>query len=1002
MSYDLFISYSRKDNSKKRVSQLKRKIEADYLKFSGEKLRCFFDTEEIKSMDDWRHRILQGLKESHLFLLILSPNYLSSPYCEWEITEYLKYEYSRAVEGGIAQIYFLEIPGIDEPDFIDKSSDWFKKISYRQKLDLRPWYEEGEQALKRRDVKRKLKELNESLYVNLSRLHSAEKSPGNLPAPNKRFVGRENEMKKLHEETGLGKFGVITAVHGMGGLGKTSIAIQYAYSYSHFYPGGRWQIGCEGKTSLAGVLRELDAALDIYLTDEEKKDDKLAAQRILRELEKRAMHGAKEVNRKKSTKKKISPATLLILDNVDKAKLIQSHETDILSGKKWLKLLVTTRMGEEDLGYDKERQSFITIDELPQDDAIKLIESYQQGGVFPNEKEREAAKEIVKLLDGLTLAVEMTAIYLRDTNYRVTCQDFLKLLKSKGGLAGAELAAKQSKTSISHEKLVSLTLAPTLEKLSEKENLVLSYASQLPPDNIPIPWLKDLVKEKYPKLGKKAKPGMDDSWLSLINRLISLRIFQVVEVHENIPRIVKMHKLVANLIRNTTQIEEKVLIYFLESRAIFLKKLVSTKNYKWEIHSFKRFLEDKERLTSIHLKIVNSLISIISYWGYTFFAIILLKKCIDRSEKDFNKKKILNELKYNLGILLWEFGKYNEAKNIINEINNSKNSTFDFSSSQKYYILGVIELDLENLIESKQLLKKSIFLESNKKNPNNNLLLLVYSYLLIIEFNSGSIEKVKKYLFKIEYMKRKIHIYDKGIAIAFSNIGGIYWQLGKLYKAKKIYEHSIRIDKKIFHDMYPHLSTRFANLALVLADMGQLEEAKKLLFKAIDIEIKNFGDSSIRLSIRYSCLGSILNKLGDLLESRKMILKSIIISKNFFNEFHPSFAYNYNNLAMVEKDLGNFSKAKRFILKAIEIGKRNYSEDNPILLKFYSSLGVIDMSLGHYNIAEKILKKVLFHRIKILSKSHPETKNSYSLFISLLEKTNRFKEARLVKKEMKN
>ena len=90
MPYDLFISYSRKDNLTNRVTELKSQIEADYLEFTkGEELNCFFDQEEIKGMDDWQFRLLQGLKDSHLLLVILSPNYLASPYCEWEIVEYL-------------------------------------------------------------------------------------------------------------------------------------------------------------------------------------------------------------------------------------------------------------------------------------------------------------------------------------------------------------------------------------------------------------------------------------------------------------------------------------------------------------------------------------------------------------------------------------------------------------------------------------------------------------------------------------------------------------------------------------------------------------------------------------------------------------------------------------------------------------------------------------------------------------------------------------------------
>lgn len=82
MPYDLFISYARRDNQTNHVTELKEQIAADYLKHTGEALRCFFDTTEITVMEDWRNRILGGLRESYLHLLVLTPAYLESPYCK--------------------------------------------------------------------------------------------------------------------------------------------------------------------------------------------------------------------------------------------------------------------------------------------------------------------------------------------------------------------------------------------------------------------------------------------------------------------------------------------------------------------------------------------------------------------------------------------------------------------------------------------------------------------------------------------------------------------------------------------------------------------------------------------------------------------------------------------------------------------------------------------------------------------------------------------------------
>ena len=93
MPYDLFISYSRRDNEQGRITQLVERIKKDFAAFegnNGRELVPFFDQDEIHGMSDWRQRILQGLRESRLLLACLSPAYLQSEYCEWEFVEYLR------------------------------------------------------------------------------------------------------------------------------------------------------------------------------------------------------------------------------------------------------------------------------------------------------------------------------------------------------------------------------------------------------------------------------------------------------------------------------------------------------------------------------------------------------------------------------------------------------------------------------------------------------------------------------------------------------------------------------------------------------------------------------------------------------------------------------------------------------------------------------------------------------------------------------------------------
>ena len=481
VSYDLFISYSRRDNRQGRVSELAALIQKEYRDFTGgEELSIFFDTADIKGMDDWRHRILGAIRSTRLLLVCLSPNYLQSEYCAWEVNEYLKHEATRSVLGeGIAPVYFVEIPRSTQD--LEQRAEWVIELQRRERFDFRPWFDEGATALRETAVKALLGNLSSQIRQRLNRIDRVLEAKGNVDRHSEHFVGRAAELRRLREIVGFDKVGIITAVHGLGGIGKTALAIEYAHAFAHEYPGGRWQVRCEGREDLRAALVSLAGArdLEVEFSEAEKQDLALGFERVLTELKKRA----ESAN---------PPRVLLLLDNVDQPKLLEPAQVQQLPQAEWLSIIATTRLGEHDLfGRHKDR-AFLAVDELPESDALGLIEQYQPGGKFPDEAARIAARDIVAQLGRLTLAVEVAAVYLGQFA-EVSCVAFRERLRREG-LTGLEGAAQETSEGVRHaEKSLSATLRPTLERLGKAERLTLTLAALLPADHVALPWVRVLV-----------------------------------------------------------------------------------------------------------------------------------------------------------------------------------------------------------------------------------------------------------------------------------------------------------------------------------------------------------------------------------------------------------------------------------------------------------------------------------------------------------------------------
>ncbi len=636
-THHLFLSYSRKDNKTGWVTAFYNRLQSEHRKYSGRELRIFFDQSEIDDGADWEIRLAQGLRSSRLFLAFLSPNYIKSKNCRWEFTEYLRREHVVARgDDGVAVVYFELVPGmpgelpLNEQERVkllqtelnddQKIADWLEELrnemSRRQMyvdsaekrhpqaaLDLRTWFSYGPDVLREIDAAERLAELRQNpkaddrelltlaerltevdrrIANRLDRCLLAELAPGNLARSYEHFVGRHRELRDLRTALTSDSTGLITAAHGLGGQGKTALAIQYAHAYAEFYAaGGRWLISCAGKVSLAEALLELarSAELEINVPDNVRGDE--AARYVLHGLktftEKNAAAVAERLARHPERESgddsrlpQFAPQMLLILDNVDQPALLQVDQTSLLPQAAWLEVLVTTRLDPRQFGATGRSMKAIAVDSLPIDDAVSLIRDYQPHSRFSSAADEAGSQQLAAELGGYTLSVELAAAHL-GAHPEVRPDEYLRHLLKEGLPANDRLAGEvEADAVIRHrDKQLGLVLQATLSTLANEPayRAVLELASLMPADQILSEWLRHAAIEEHPSL-EKTEPGRPDPWLEVWRRLEGLRLLTTVEEAApsndpaarqkvQVPTVVRLHRLVGAHLRTMLSVNDR-------------------------------------------------------------------------------------------------------------------------------------------------------------------------------------------------------------------------------------------------------------------------------------------------------------------------------------------------------------------------------------------------------------------------------------------------------------
>lgn len=255
----------------------------------------------------------------------------------------------------------------------------------------------------------------------------------NLPKRNPTFVGREIDLVSLEETMDQGKPLVLAAEVGLGGIGKTQIALQYAYRAASKFQ-LVWWINCEDEaaklTSYASLAKRL-------FPQEGKIAENVLIHKVNLYLQEHS-------------------GWLLIFDDVENADVIR----DCIPKSGGHVLITSRSTAWEGLAQVFKVGVFKTSESV--DLLIKIT------GLFGQEKD---AADLGVTLENLPLAVAQAAYYIKET--KISIAEYIEKFKLKR----AVLWALENPPEDLYKQTVSVTWMITLDKIQEKEALFRSQWS---------------------------------------------------------------------------------------------------------------------------------------------------------------------------------------------------------------------------------------------------------------------------------------------------------------------------------------------------------------------------------------------------------------------------------------------------------------------------------------------------------------------------------------------
>ncbi|MEH1910797.1 FxSxx-COOH system tetratricopeptide repeat protein [Nostoc sp.] len=758
---------------------------------------------------------------------------------------------------------------------------------------------------------------------NLGKLTKPTGFPQNIPlSSTDKFVGRERELERLHQKLQQNTSVVIAAVEGMGGVGKTELAIQYSLLHLqlHSYPGGICWLRA----------REPDIGLQIIqftTTDLGKKPpEDLELPEQIRWCWQHWQQGK----------------TLVVLDDVNNYSYIQPYLPPQASQ---FKVLITTR-----LKLDNRGSLFLSV--LQETDALLLLA--QLIGEEKQNQELALAKELCQRLGYLPLALQLAGRYVKKRKISLT--ELLRRLEEKGlghpslivnendptwtlyikrGVAAAFELSWSELSDYAQELgcLLSLfALAPIPWLLVER--VAAHKSKEVIPVGLKILQMVGLFKRQSPV--KQEPEKLEDARVELE----SLHLLVGEETYQ-------LHQLIREFLRD----KQNNLSTTSEQKYNFCKALVEVAK-KIPDSPTQEFISSVKDAIPHLAEVAQNLTDAVSdenliwvfvglnrfYSGQGLYAITesRCQQCVSVVQTRLGEEHPYVAYSYNNLALLYESqGRYSEAE---------------------------------------PLLKKALELSQRLLGEEHPDVAISYNNLAELYRNQGRYSEAESLLKKaLELRQRLLGEEHPDVATSYNNLAGLYYSQGRYSEAEPLLKKALEIQQRLLGEEHPDVATSYNNLAELYRNQGRYSEAEPLLKKALELSQRLLGEEHPDVATSYNNLAELYRNQGRYSEAEPLLKKALEIQQRLLGEEHPDVATIYNNLALLYESQGRYSEAESLLKKALELRQRLLGEEHPDAATSYNNLAGLYYSQGRYSEAEPLLKKALEIQQRLLGEEHPST-----------------------------
>ncbi|KAJ7733291.1 hypothetical protein B0H16DRAFT_1696168 [Mycena metata] len=238
----------------------------------------------------------------------------------------------------------------------------------------------------------------------------------------------------------------------------------------------------------------------------------------------------------------------------------------------------------------------------------------------------------------------------------------------------------------------------------------------------------------------------------------------------------------------------------------------------------------------------------------------------------------------------------------------------------------------------------------------------------------GEHQKAKE--LKVTVLERQKQVLGEnhpGTLLSMGNLARSYSDLGEHQKAKELEVIVLEKRKQLLGENHPATLNTMGNLASSYSDLGEHQEAQELQAIVVEKRKEVLGENHPGTLLSMGNLASSYSALGEHQKAKELKVVVLDKRKQVLGENHPDTLLSMGNLARSYSDLGEHQKAKELEVIVLETQKQLLGENHPATLNTMGNLASSYSDLGEHQEAQELQAIVVEKQKEVLGENHPDT-----------------------------